>query len=89
MRDYKGRELLGGDFVLADCAFETAVGIFKDVLLVVQIVVAVVISFDNCASKSSRKQEEWCCEGDEMHRELFLLDLIEQLWIKGGNMNGN
>lgn len=69
MRDYKGRELLGCDFALADCAFETRVSIFKDVLLVVQIVVAVVISFDNCATKYSGKQEEGCCEGDGTHRE--------------------
>ncbi len=68
MRDHKGRELPSRDLTLADGAFEAGIGIFEDVVLVIVIIVVVlVIAFDNCASKSSRKEEEGCCEGDQMH----------------------
>jgi len=51
--------LLGGDLALADSAFPTGIGVFKDVELGVYIIV-VVIAFDDCTGKSAGKEGQRC-----------------------------
>lgn len=58
-RGHKGWELLDGDLALADGAFPTGVRVLKDVESLVHIIV-VVIAFDDCAGKSTDKEEERC-----------------------------
>jgi hypothetical protein len=90
MRDYKRWEGLGSDFALANCAFEAGIGVFEDIKLVVHVfVVGVVIALDSCASKNSRKEEDRCCEGNEMHFDWPRFEVIEELWTKKCRFEGN
>jgi hypothetical protein len=90
VRDYKRWEVLGSDFALANRAFEAGIGVFEDIELVVHVVVVeVVVAFDSCASKNTRKEEDRCCKVNEMHFDWPRFEEIEELWTEKWRFDGN
>jgi hypothetical protein len=64
-KGHQGWELLGGNLNLAYGAFPSRVGVLENIEIAVHIIV-VVNAFDYCTCKSSRKEEETCCQGGEV-----------------------